>query len=71
MNNKLRAGGIFCYLEKPFDSVNHDILLSKLKFNGISDKELQLFQSYMGNRYGRTAIYTDSENSINFQIGLK
>jgi hypothetical protein len=59
----LLVGGIFCVLEKAFDCVNHYILLSKLKFYGISDKNLQLYQSYLGNRYCRTAIYNDSENS--------
>jgi hypothetical protein len=34
-----------------------------LKFYGISDKDLQLNQSYLGNRYYRTAIYNGSENS--------
>jgi len=63
MDNKLLVGGIFCDLEKAFDCVNHDILLSKLKFCGISDKDLQLYQSYLGNRYCRTAVYNDSENS--------
>ena len=43
------------------DCVNHDILLPKLKFYGISDKDLQLYQSYLGNRC-RTAIYNDSKN---------
>ena len=63
MNNKLLVGGIFCDLEKAFDCVNHDILLSKFKFYGISDKDFQLYQSYLGKRYCRTAIYNDSENS--------
>jgi hypothetical protein len=62
MNNKLLDGGIFCDLEKAFDCVNHDILLSKLKFYGISDNNFRLCQSYLDNRYCRTAIYNDSEN---------
>jgi hypothetical protein len=63
MNKKLLIGGIFYDLEKAFDYVNHDTLLSKLKFYGINDKGLQWYQSYLGNRYCRTAIYNDSENS--------
>ena len=51
-----------CDLEKAFDCVNYDILLCKLKYYGISDKDLQLYQSYLGNRYRRTAIYNDSKN---------
>ena len=62
MNKKLLVGGIFCDLEKVFDCVNHDILLSKLIY-GIRDKDLQLYLSYLGNRYCKTAIYSDSENS--------
>jgi len=63
MNNKLLVGGIFCFLEKAFDCVNHDSLLSKLKFYGISGTDLTLYQSYLDNRYCRTAIYNDSRNS--------
>jgi len=55
--------GFFCDLEKAFDCVNHDILLYKLKFYGISDMALQLYQSYLGNRHCRTAIYNGSKNS--------
>ena len=63
MNNKLLVGAIFYDLEKAFDCIKHDILLCKLKFYGISDKDFQLYQSYLGNRYCRTAVYNDSENS--------
>jgi hypothetical protein len=62
MNNKLMVGGIFCDLEKAFDCFNHGILLTKLKFYGISKKESQLCQSYLDNRYCRTAIYKDGVN---------
>ena len=62
MNNKLLVGGNLCDLEKALDCVNHDIL-SKFILYGISDKYFQLYQSYLGNRYCRTATYNDSENS--------
>jgi len=62
MNNKLLVGGIFCDLEKAFDCVSHHILLSKFKFYGITDKDFQLYQSYLDNRFCRTAIYNDSES---------
>ena len=29
-------GGLFCNLQKPFDCVNHEILLTKMKFYGFS-----------------------------------
>jgi len=34
-----------------------------LKFYGISDKDLTLYQSYLDNRHCRTAIYNVSEKS--------
>jgi len=38
LNNKLTVGGILCDLEKSFDSVNYDILLSKCEFCGFRCK---------------------------------
>jgi len=43
LNNKLLVDGIFCDLHKALDCVNYDILLSKMKFYGITGKANKLF----------------------------
>ena len=62
MNNKEIVGGIFCDLEKAFDFVDHDILLSKLKLYGIKGKDHALYKSYLNNRYIRTVIHNNDNN---------
>jgi len=49
-------GGIFCDLQKAFDCVNHNILLEKMKYSGITGTAYKLMQSYLDNRYQRTVI---------------
>ena len=53
LNNKLTVGGILCDLEKAFNSVNHDILLSKCEFCGFRGKTNALLKSYLSDRYQR------------------
>ena len=36
LDKKRLVGGIFCDLQKAFDCVNHDILLEKIKYYGIT-----------------------------------
>jgi hypothetical protein len=52
---------IFCDLKKAFDSVDHDILLSKLEFYGIRGKFNELIKSYHNGSYQRVII--TSKNS--------
>ena len=54
---------IFLDFSKAFDTVNHQILLAKLqKYFGIRGKPLDLFKSYLSNRYQYTKILqTQSE----------
>ena len=51
---KLDAGklplAIFLDQSKAFDTLNHDILLDKLRFYGITSKEFCFFKSYLNNR---------------------
>ena len=42
--------GVFIDLPKAFDTVDHSILLKKLKLFGVTDKNLLWFQSYLSNR---------------------
>ena len=51
---KLDAGklplAIIVDLSKAFDTLNHDILLDKLRFYGMTSKEFHFFTSYLNNR---------------------
>ena len=50
LDKKEHCVAIFCDLRKAFDTVNHAILLNKLKKMGIRGNELLWFQDYLSNR---------------------
>ena len=51
MDNGQLSGIVFLDIRKAFDSIDHNILLHKLKDQfGISDIELRWFESYLNNR---------------------
>ena len=62
LNSKLPIGCIFFDLEKAFDCLNHDILLSKLQFYGINGKAKKWFESYLNNRYQRIQVCEKDSN---------
>ena len=51
LDNNNYGCGVFIDLRKAFDTVDHQILLKKLHHYGIRDKALDLFTSYLTNRY--------------------
>jgi len=50
LNKKHHVIAIFCDLRKAFDTVDHKILLKKLKQFGLEGAELEWFRSYLSNR---------------------
>ena len=46
MDNGELTGVVFLDIQKAFDSIDHNILLDKLKFYGISQMEFKWFQSF-------------------------
>ena len=50
MGNGKMNSVIFLDIKKAFDTVNHDILLQKMKAYGISGLELEIINSYLRNR---------------------
>jgi len=58
INNKSSVCGIFCDLAKAFETVNHNILISKLEYYCIIGRTGELIKSYLSNRYQRVTIKT-------------
>lgn len=51
IEQKRKTGSIFIDIRKAFDSVDHKILLNKLKNAGLQNKAYDLIQNYFVNRY--------------------
>ena len=56
MNNGLLNGVLFLDLKKAFDTVDHGILLRKLRFYGTDSTSAKWFQSYLTDRRQRTYV---------------
>ena len=51
MDNGLLNGVLFLDLKKAFDTVDHEILLQKLKLYGVDPRSLKWFQSYFSRKH--------------------
>ena len=57
-------------LSKAFDTIDHTILLHKLKYYGLEDSTLRLFESYLKNRKQYTEIEESKSEILPLTIGV-
>ena len=70
MDNKKLSALILLDLSKAFDSINHAILLRKLRCVGASDKTVKWFQSYLSGRTQRVRIGSSVSKALPITHGI-
>ena len=70
MNQGFCPVNIYLDLSKAFDSLNYDILLSKLKFYGLQNNALQLLKSYLSDRSQYVQIDNVKSNPHTVSCGI-
>ena len=58
LDNKAFCGAILMDLSKAFDTLNHDLLITKLHTYGFQHDALKLLHSYLSKRWHRTKVNT-------------
>ena len=61
---------VFIDLKKAFDTVNHDILLTKLEHYGIRNNILNWFKSYLSHRKQYVFFNGKSSETLNISCGV-
>ena len=71
LNSGSRTDVIYFDFAKAFDSVNHDIILNKLKLQyGIDGLLLKFFVEYLSNRFQRVVINGNFSSKLSVQSGV-
>ena len=70
LDNKEFAAGIFIDLKKAFDTVEHSILLHKLRHYGVRGKPFELISSYLSNRTHSTLIQQTLSKPVEQKHGV-
>ena len=68
-DNKLTCG-IFLVISKALDTIDHNILLSKLYKYGIRGNTLNLLMNYLSNRYQFVSINNTSSSFLRIECGV-
>ena len=64
------ACGVLIDLQKAFDTVNHNVLLSKLYYYGVKGTSHQWFKSYLTGRQQYTTINHQTSSLSNIKYGV-
>ncbi|KAL9951294.1 hypothetical protein ACROYT_G043933 [Oculina patagonica] len=70
MDNGLVNGVVFIDLKKAFDTVDHGIMLVKLKNIGVTSTHLAWFDSYLSSRCQKTVIGQASSSTRKVSVGV-
>jgi hypothetical protein len=64
LNSKSAVGGTFFNLQKAFDCMNHEILMTKLQLYGVNGKAKSWLGTYLNNRYQRNQVFLEVLNQL-------
>lgn len=70
MDNGSLTGAVFIDLSKAFDTVDHELLVHKLRSLGLDDICIQWFISYLGSRNQVTSVASTLSSSAAVTVGV-
>jgi hypothetical protein len=70
IDNGLVNGVVFIDLKKAFDTIDHQIILLKLKNYGIDENNLTWFHSYLTDRIQKCWVNDQLSNSVPVTCGV-
>ena len=70
IDDKKLTAVVLLDMSKAFDSLDHDILISKLKDVGLSSEALNWFTNYLTNRYQSVRINSTLSGALNLESGV-
>ena len=70
LNTSGIVGAILMDLSKAFDCLPHDLLIAKLHAYGFGTRSLNLFYSYLSNRFHRVRLGSSSSEYLELLLGV-
>ena len=70
IDNKLLNGVIFIDLKKPFDTIDHTVLIRKLQMYGVDQNGIKFFESYLSNRSQRCCVNGELSEAVKSTCGI-